>query len=46
MHPTTTARWTPRTAEPHRVRHLRCRFGLSESAAQAIAALAFGEARQ
>ena len=42
---TTTTKWTPAT-DLLRVRHLRQRFALSEPAAQLLAALAYGEARQ
>ena len=45
MHPTTPTRWTPATAEPHRVRHLRRRFGLSEPTARLLAGLCYGEGR-
>jgi hypothetical protein len=42
---TTTMRWAP-SADLLRVRRLRQRFALSESAARLLAALAYGEARQ
>jgi hypothetical protein len=44
MHQTPTARWTPPTAEPHRVRHIRRRFGLSPTAAALLASLIWGDA--
>lgn len=45
MSTTTTTRWAP-TADPYRVRFLRSRFALSEPAAQLLAPMIFGEARQ
>ena len=41
----TTTNWVP-AADLLRVRRLRQRFALSEPAAQLLAALAYGEARQ
>ena len=38
-------RWAP-AADPHRVRFLCRRFALSQAAAQTLAPMIFGEARQ
>ena len=42
---TSTLRWAP-PACPHRVRFLCRRYALSETAAQLLAPLVFGEVRQ